>query len=124
MEQLPGRNVKKSSESPVTQNRFISDSHFLKMKNAFLLRTPDKRSVVVLMRDTLVVVLAELETPLTPEQLVNAQAVHALAPIAADVELGPYDMARTRFTQCRVFVDLPEVHHERIDYTKRRQKAQ
>ena len=94
------------------------------MKNAFLLRIPDKRSAVVLMRDTLAVVLAELETPLTSEQLVNAQAVHAMSPIAADVELGPYDMARTRFTQCRVFMDLPEVRHERIDYTKRRQKTQ
>jgi hypothetical protein len=94
------------------------------MKNAFLLRTPDKQSVVVLMRDTLAVVLAELETPLTPGQLVNAQAVHAMAPVAAEVELGPYDMARTRFTQCSILMDLPEVQHERIDYMKRRQKSQ
>ena len=68
------------------------------------------------------VVLAELETPLTPEQFVNAQAVHAMAPIAADVELGPYDMSRTRFTECSMSIDLPEVRHSRIDYTKRRQK--
>lgn len=92
------------------------------MRNAFLLRTPDRNSEVVLLRDTLAVVHAELETPLTPEQFANAQAVHAMAPVPADVELGPYDMDRTRFTNCRMSVDLPEVHHERIDYAKRRQK--
>ena len=94
------------------------------MKNAFLLRTPDKHSVVVFMRDTMAVVHAELEIPFSPQQLVNAQAIHAMAPVAADVELGPYDMGRTRFTNCRITMDLPEVHHSRIDYTKRRQKSQ
>jgi hypothetical protein len=93
------------------------------MKNAFLLRAPDKHSVVVLMRDTLAVLHAELETPFTPQQLVNAQGVHAMAPVAVDMELGPYDMGRTRFTQCRMSIDLPEVQHNRIDYTKRRQKT-
>ncbi len=39
-----------------------------------------------------------------------------MAPIAADVELGPYDMDRTRFTHCTICMDLPE----RIDYTRRR----
>jgi hypothetical protein len=97
------------------------------MKNAFLLRTPDKHSVIVLMRDTLAVIHAELENPLTPQEFKNAQAIHAMAPLAADVELGPYDMSRTRFTQCRLCIDLPErpeVHHNRIDYTKRRHKSQ
>ena len=97
------------------------------MKNAFILRVPDKQSIVVLMRDTMAVVHAELETPLQPEQLVNAQRVHAMAPVAVDVELGPYDMGRTRFTQCRMSVDLPEappVQHCRLDYMKRRQKTQ
>ena len=77
------------------------------MKNAFLLRAPEKTSVVVLMRDTLAVVHAELETPFTAEQFADAQAVHALAPVPADVELGPYDMDRTRFTRCSISLDLP-----------------
>jgi hypothetical protein len=94
------------------------------MKNAFLLRAPDKQSVIVLMRDTLAVIQAELESPLTTQEFVNAQAVHAMAPVAARVELGPYDMSRTRFTQCSICIDLPMVQHSRIDYTKRRQKAQ
>jgi hypothetical protein len=97
------------------------------MKNAFVLRVPDKHSAIVLMRDTLAVVHAELEIPFTPQQLVNAQRIHAMDPIAVDVELGPYDMGRTRFTQCRISVDLPEappVQHFRLDYMKRRQKSQ
>ena len=77
------------------------------MRNAFLLRTPDKHSVVVLMRSTLAVVHAELTTALTPEQFKNAQGINAMSPIAADVELGPYDMNRTRFTNCSISVDLP-----------------
>ena len=97
------------------------------MRNAFLLRTPDKHSAVVLLRDTLAVIHAELETPFTPEQFTNAQAVHAMNPIPVDVELGPYDMDRTRFTNCRISVDLPQVRHERMDYAKfaakRRQKG-
>ncbi len=94
------------------------------MKNAFLLRVPDKASAIVLMRDTLAVVHAELETPLTPQQFANSQAIHALKPVPADVELGPYDMGRTRFTQCNIAYDpLPEVEHTRLDYTQRRMKA-
>ncbi len=91
------------------------------MSNAFLLRTPDMHSAIVLLRDTLAVVHADLETPLTPEQFANAQAVHALATVPADVKLGPYDMGQTRFTNGKMSVDLPEVHHERMDYAKRRQ---
>jgi hypothetical protein len=94
----------------------------IRMRNAFILRTPDKHSAVVLLRDTSAVVHAELETPLTPEQFVNAQYIHAMAPVAADVELGPYDMDRTRFTNCRISVDIPIVSHERMDYAKRRQR--
>lgn len=108
-----------------------------KMRNAFLLRTPDKHSVVVLMRSTLAVVHAELTTPLTPEQFKNAQPINAMSPIAADVELGPYDMNRTRFTNCSISVDLPQISqctsqhasqhsehtsqtHKRVDYSNRR----
>ena len=90
------------------------------MKNAFLLRAPDQGSAIVLMRDTMAVVHAELEMPFTPQEFLNAQAVHAMAPIAADVELGPYDMDRTRFTHCTICIDIPTVRHERIDYTRRR----
>ena len=90
------------------------------MKNAFLLRAPDRHSAIILMRDTLAVVHAELTTAFTQSQYLNAQAVHALAPIPADVELGPYDMDRTRFTQCKISLDLPEVQHTRLDYTRRR----
>ena len=92
------------------------------MRNAFLLRTPDKHSVVVLLRDTSAVVHAELETPLTPEQFTNAHFIHAMAPVPADVELGPYDMDRTRFTSCKISVDIPQVSHERMDYSKRRER--
>jgi hypothetical protein len=89
------------------------------MQNAFLLRAPDKHSVVVLMRDTLAVIHAELETPMTSRDFCNAKAVHALSPILADVALGPYDMDRTRFTHCIIHMDLPEVCHKRMDYTRR-----
>jgi hypothetical protein len=71
------------------------------------------------------VVHVELESPFTAEQFLNAQAIHAMAPVPADVELGPYDMGRTRFTNCRISVDLPQVNqvrHERMDYAKRRQR--
>lgn len=94
------------------------------MKNAFLLRAPDRNSAIILMRDTLAVVHAELQTPFSPQQFINAQAVHALNPVPADVQLGPYDMDRTRFTQCSVSVDIPEVKHTRVDYSSRRRKAQ
>jgi hypothetical protein len=93
------------------------------MKNAFVLRAHDHGSAIVLMRDTMAVVHAELRVPLTAQEFQNAQAVHAMAPIAADVELGPYDMDRTRFTHCTICMDLPTVppvRHERIDYTRRR----
>ena len=103
------------------------------MRNAFLLRTPDRRSAVVLLRSTLAVVQAELTTPLTPEEFALAQPIHAMAPIPVDVELGPYDMNRTRFTGCSISMDLPQgmspqaqqtpVRHERVDYTKRRQRS-
>ena len=86
------------------------------MRNAFLLRAPDRTSAIILMRDTLAVIQVELESPFTPQQFTNAQAVHALKPIPADVELGPYDMDRTRFTSCRISLDLPEVVHQRMDY--------
>jgi hypothetical protein len=93
------------------------------MKNAFLLRAPDKHSAIVLMRDTLAVVHAELESPLTAQQFGSAQAVHALSPLPAEVELGPYDMDRTRFTQCRISVDLPEsLQPQRLDYYAARRK--
>lgn len=92
------------------------------MKNAFLLRAPDRTSAIILMRDTLAVIHAELITPLTVQQFTNAQSVHALAPVPADVELGPYDMDRTRFTQCKISVDLPEVQHRRMDYSTRRKR--
>ncbi len=108
------------------------------MKNAFLLRSPDRRSAVVLMRDTLAVVHAELDTPLTAEQFSSAQAVHALAPVPVDVELGPYDMERTRYTRCRMTLDsLPTAHAvpsqhppqhpsqhlpQRLDYSARRRR--
>jgi hypothetical protein len=94
------------------------------MKNAFLLRAPDKNSAIILMRDTLAVIHVELQTPFTPQQFINAQSVHALNPVPTDVELGLYDMDRTRFTQCRVTVDIPEVKHTRVDYSSRRRKAQ
>lgn len=106
------------------------------MRNAFLLRTPDRHSAIVLLRSTLAVVQAELTTPFTPEQFTNTQSIHAMAPIAADVELGPYDMNRTRFTNCSISVDLPlpqqaqytqptqapqaPQKHERVDYARRR----
>ena len=90
------------------------------MKNAFLLRAHDRNSAIVLMRDTLAVIHAELQIPFTPQQFVSAQVVHALKPVPADVELGPYDMERTRFTQCRISVDIPEVKHTRVDYSSRR----
>ena len=105
------------------------------MRNAFLLRTPDRHSAVVLLRSTLAVVHAELTTPFTAEQFASAQVIHAMAPIAADVELGPYDMNRTRFTHCTISVDLPfpqqaqatqasqaPQKHERVDYARRRRK--
>lgn len=97
------------------------------MRNSFLLRAHDRHSAIFLMRDTQAVIHAEFETPLTAEQMVNAQAIHAFAPVPVDLELGPYDMDRTRFTGCRMSADLPPavpVQHERIDYMKRRQKAQ
>jgi hypothetical protein len=105
------------------------------MRNAFLLRTPDRCSAVVLLRSTLAVVQAELTTPLTPEEFARAQPIHAMAPIPVDVELGPYDMNRTRFTGCSISMDLPQgispqqsreqtpARHERVDYTKRRQRS-
>ena len=97
------------------------------MASAFLLRAHDKHSAIFLMRDTLAVIHAEFETPLTAEQFVNAQAVHVFAPVPAVLDLGPYDMDRTRFTRCRMNADLPQVaptQHDRIDYMKRRQKTQ
>ena len=107
------------------------------MKNAFLLRSPDRRSAVVLMRDTLAVVHAELDTPLTAEQFSSAQAIHALAPVPVDVELGPYDMERTRYTRCRMTLDslpgpsaqpqhppkhMPQNPPQRLDYSARRRR--
>jgi hypothetical protein len=91
-----------------------------RMKNAFLLRTPSRNSAIVLLRDTLAVVHIELHTPLSQEDFVKAQTVHAMAPLPVDVELGQYDMDRTRFTHCTICMDLPTVRHERIDYTRRR----
>ncbi len=79
------------------------------------------------MRDTLAVIHAEFDAPLTAEQFVNAQAVHVFSPVPADLELGPYDIDRTRFTGCRMSADLPvmaPMQHDRIDYTRRRQKSQ
>ena len=86
----------------------------------YVLRAHDQGSVIVLMGDTLAVVHAELLTPLTQSEYLNAQAIHALRPVKAEVELGPYDMGRTRFTNCRVRMEIPEVRHERIDYTRKR----
>ena len=105
------------------------------MQNAMLLRAIDRTSVVVLMRDTLAVVQAELESPFTQQQFTSVQGVHALKPMHAEVELGPYDMDRTRFTSCRINLDFtytpavqfvkphqPPQQTQRMDYSARRRR--
>lgn len=92
------------------------------MKNAFLLRTPSRNSAIVLLRDTLAVVQIELQSPLTQEDFVKAQGVHAMAPLPVDVDLGPYDMDRTRFTDCSMSAEFQDTNHQRLDYLERRRK--
>ena len=92
------------------------------MKNAFLLRTPSRSSAIVLLRDTLAVVHIELNNPLSQEDFVKAQAVHAMAPLPADVDLGPYDMDRTRFADCSMSVEFQAPSHQRVDYLAWRRK--
>lgn len=89
------------------------------MHSAYLLRVADRCSVVVLLKDTMAVIHAELETPMTTEEFTDAQSVHALSPAPTQVQLGPYDMERTRFTKCRIS-PLPVATHTRIDYSQRR----
>ena len=92
------------------------------MKNAFLLRTPDCHSAVVLLRETLAVVHIELLPPLSKEDFVKAQSIHALSPLPVDVTLGPYNMARTRFTQSTMDAEFQAPNHQRVDYLERRRK--
>ena len=92
------------------------------MKNAFLLRTPSRNSAVVLLRDTLAVVHIELQSPLSQEDFVKAQCVHAMAPLPVDVILGPYDMDRTRFAGCTMAAEFQTSNHQRLDYLDRRRK--
>jgi hypothetical protein len=92
------------------------------MKNAFLLRAPDCHSAIVLLRETLAVVQIELQSPLSKEDFVKAQSIHALAPLPVDVTLGPYDMARTRFRQSTMDAEFQPPNHQRVDYLERRRK--
>ena len=86
------------------------------MKNAFLLRVPSRSSAVVLLRDTLAVVSIELQSPLSQEDFVKAQRVNALAPLPVDVELGPYDLDRTRFADCSMAAEFQAADYQRVDY--------
>ncbi len=90
------------------------------MKNAFLLRTPSRASAVVLLRETLAVIHIELQPPLSKEDFVKAQSVHAMAPLPVDVCLGPYDLDQTRFLQCTMEAEFQEPNHQRVDYLARR----
>ena len=92
------------------------------MKNAFLLRTPDRSTAVVLLRDTLAVVQIELQSPLSQDDFVKAQSVNAMAPLPVDVDLGPYDMSRFRFLSCAMDVEFQAVNYQRVDYLDRRRK--
>jgi hypothetical protein len=93
-----------------------------RMKNAFLLRTPSRNSAIVLLRDTLAVVHIELHTPLSQEDFVKAQTVHAMAPLPVDVELGQYDMDRTRFSDCTMSAEFQAADYRRVDYLSWRRK--
>ncbi len=92
------------------------------MKNAFLLRTPSSNSAIVLLRDTLAVVHIELNSPLSQDDFVKAQAIHAMAPLPVDVDLGPYDMDRTRFADCSMSAEFQAPNHQRVDYLAWRRK--
>ena len=94
----------------------------VEMKNAFLLRTPDRRTAVVLLRDTLAVVQIELQSPLSKEDFAKAQSVNAMAPLPVDVELGPYDMGRFRFLDSAMSVEFQEANYQRVDYLDRRRR--
>ena len=92
------------------------------IKNAFLYRVADRRTAIVLLRDTLAVVQIELEPPLSQDDFLKAQSVNAMAPLPVDVDLGPYDMDRFRFTNCTMAAEFQTVRHERLDYIERRRK--
>ena len=92
------------------------------MNNAFLLRTPDRRNAIILLRDTRAVVQIELQSPLSNDDFAKAQCVHAMAPLQVYVDLGPYDMDRFRFTNCTMATEFTAVSHERLDYLERRRK--
>ncbi len=93
-----------------------------RMKNAFLLRTPSRNSAILLLRDTLAVVHIELLTPLSQEDFVKAQTVNAMAPLPVDVELGQYDMDRTRFSDCTMSAEFQAADYRRVDYLSWRRK--
>jgi autotransporter translocation and assembly factor TamB len=92
------------------------------MKNAFLYRVPDRRTAIVLLRDTLAVVQIELEPPLSQDDFLKAQSVNAMAPLPVDVDLGPYDMPRFRFANCSMSAEFKEVNYQRVDYRGLRQR--
>jgi hypothetical protein len=92
------------------------------MKNAFLLRAPSRNSAIVLLRDTLAVVHIELNSPLSQDDFVKAQAIHAMAPLPVNVDLGPYDLDRTRFADCIMSAEFQTPNHQRMDYLAWRRK--
>ena len=92
------------------------------MKNAFLLRIPDKNNAVVLLRDTLAVVQIELQSPLSQDDFEKSQSVNAMAPLPVDVDLGPYDMSRFRFLNCTMDAEFQAVNYQRVDYLDRRRR--
>ena len=92
------------------------------MKNAFLLRTPNRNSAIVLLRDTLAVVHIELNSPLSQEDFVKAQQINAMAPLPVDVDLGPYDLDRLRFAECSMSAEFQTPSHQRVDYLAWRRK--
>ena len=92
------------------------------MESATILRALSKSSLCLLLPSG-AVVQAELQAPLTPRTHVNAQKVNAFACVPAMVQLGPYDLERSRFTECVVDAHWPEAVYDRLNYIHRSKKS-
>lgn len=88
-------------------------------RDAVLLRVLNSKNVCLMLPDTLAVIQAELERPMSPRSHANAQQINALNPIPGKVCLGPYDFGNHRFSNCTLEALLPQANYSRLQYAAR-----